>query len=454
MASWNHGLPELAAPAYGTTDPDRKAEPDRADRSANIALAVLTAAYVLSFIDRTILVLMVGPIRADLHLNDTEFSLLGGLAFGLLYSFLGLPLGWWADRGDRSRIVALGIAVWSLMTMACGLATSFLMLFLARVGVGAGEAALSPAAFSLIAQTTPRERVGRSIAIYATAIYVGTGLTFALGGWLVERFSALPPLQIGQGWALAGWQQVFLLVGAPGLLLAPLALFLLPETRGTASASADAEVPTLMPWLKRHRAFIIGHFLGFSMITIVFNGYLAWEAEFLLRHFGMTKSVSGLYLGLIILVFGVTGMLTGGLLTDRLRRAGDAAGALTAALRFTLILIPFGALSPLMPSPGLALAALAPVLFLSAACFGMALTGLQLAAPPQMRARISALYLLVVTLCGIAPAGTIVAAISDYVLGGGGTRVGEALAIVGAAGGIAALPLLRLARAHMPGDDA
>ena len=431
-----------------------RALPERADRSASVTLAVLTAAYVLSFIDRTILVLMVGPIRHDLHLNDTEFSLLGGLAFGLLYSVLGLPLGWWADRGDRSRIVALGIAVWSVMTMLCGLATSFVMLFLARIGVGAGEAALSPAAYSLIAQTTPRERIGRSIAIYATAIYIGTGLTFLLGGWLVEHLTGLPPLRIGSNWTLSGWQQVFLLVGAPGLLLAPLALTLLPETRGTSQVAPDDAPPTVLPWLRQHRRFIFGHFIGFSMITIVFNGYLAWEAEFLLRHFAMGKALSGAILGTIILVFGSSGMLVGGLLTDRLRRAGDPAGALTAAVKFAIVLVPFAALSPLLPSPGLAIAALAPVLFLSAASFGMALTGLQLAAPPQMRARISAFYLLVVTLCGIAPAGTIVAAISDYVLGGGGTRLGEALALVGAVASIAAIPLLRMARATMPRDAA
>lgn len=433
--------------------PELSAAPDPTVKSANVALAVLTAAYVLSFIDRTILVLMVGPIRADLHLNDTEFSLLGGLAFGLLYSFMGVPIGAWADRGDRSKIVALGITVWSLMTMACGLASSFIMLFLARVGVGVGEAALSPAAFSLIAQTTPRARVGRSIAIYATAIYVGTGLTFGFGGWLVDRFTKLPALHLGHGWTISGWQQVFLIVGTPGLLLAPLALFLLPETRGSAADNGQITSPVLLPWLRQNRAFIFGHFLGFSMITIVFNGYLAWEVEFLLRHFAMTKSVSGMILGAVILIFGSGGMLTGGLLTDRVRRGGDGAAPLRAAAKFTLVLFPFAMLSPLLPTPGLAIAALAPALFMSAACFGMALTSLQLATPPQLRARVSALYLLVVTLCGIAPAGTFVAAISDYVLGGGGTRLGEALAIVGGLGSVAAMPLLRLAQTHIPSNQ-
>lgn len=428
--------------------------PERRPSSGGAALALLTAAYVLSFFDRTILVLMIGPIRADLHINDTEFSLLGGFAFGLLYALLGIPLGWWADRGNRRVIIALGIAVWSAMTMLCGLATSFLMMFAARVGVGVGEAALSPAAYSLIAETTPRERVGRAISIYATGIYLGTGLSFAVGGWLIERLTALPPRVLGGGVTLAGWQQVFLLVGVPGLLLAPLALRLLPESRTGAVISAISGAPPLMPWLRANRRFLIGHFLGFSLVTIVYNGFLTWEAEFLLRNFGMPKSTGGLLMGSIILLFGTTGMLVGGHITDRLRDRGDAAGALTAAVRIAAVLIPFAALGTLLPTAGLVIAALAPILLLTSATFGMALTSLQLATPPQLRARVSAIYLLVVTLVGIAPAGTIVAALSDYVLGGGGMRLGQAMALVGGIGAVAAIPLLSLARRGMPRDDA
>ncbi|MFZ4748038.1 MAG: MFS transporter [Sphingomonas sp.] len=426
-------------------------EPDA--RTANRALALLTTAYVLSFVDRTILVLMVGPIRADLHINDTEFSLLGGFAFGVLYALLGIPLGWWADHGNRSRIIALGIAFWSVMTMLCGLATNFLSLFAARVGVGAGEAALSPAAYSLIAETTPRERVGRAISIYATAIYLGTGLTFALGGWLVDRLTALPPRNLGAGWSLAGWQQVFLLVGLPGLVLAPLALKLLPQGRARTVSPSHA-LPPLMPWLRANRGFVLGHFAGFSMVTIVYNGFLTWEAEFLLRNFGLPKSVSGLMMGLVILVFGTSGMLIGGMIADLRRSRGDAADVLILAKQISLGLIPFVVVGPLLPSAWMVIAALAPLLLLTSAAFGLALTSLQLATPPQLRARVSAIYLLVITLVGIAPAGTIVAALSDYVLGGGGTRLGEAMALVGAIGAIASIPLLSLARRCMPGDEA
>ena len=178
-------------------DPMSSRRSGKSPASVHAALALLTAAYVLSYVDRTIIALMVGPIRADLGLTDTQFSLLGGLAFAVFYSTLGVPFGWWADRGNRPRIVALGVFFWSVMTMLCGFARSFTGLFLMRVGVGVGEAALSPSAYSLIAETYPPNRVGRALSIYGTGIYLGVGLSFVLGGVLVDRLSALPPIEIG-----------------------------------------------------------------------------------------------------------------------------------------------------------------------------------------------------------------------------------------------------------------
>ena len=134
---------------------------------------------------------------------------------------------------------------------------------------------------------------------------------------------------LGGGVTLAGWQQVFLLVGVPGLLLAPLALRLLPESRTGTVISAISGAPPLMPWLRANRRFLIGHFLGFSLVTIVYNGFLTWEAEFLLRNFGMPKSTGGLLMGGIILLFGTTGLLVGGPFPARPRGPGRAPGART-----------------------------------------------------------------------------------------------------------------------------
>ena len=420
--------------------------------SARTTLALLTAAYVLSYVDRTIVALMVGPIRADLGISDTEFSLLGGLAFALFYSTLGIPFGWWADRGDRPKIIALGIAVWSAMTMACGLASRFTTLFLARIGVGIGEAALSPAAYSTIAETTPPQRLGRALSIYSAGVYLGIGLTFALGGMLVEAMTAAPPIDAGFLGELAGWQQVFILVGAPGLILAPLALLLLPESRRDGAAPEPGEAPPILGWMRANRTFLLAHFFGFSMLTMAFNGYLAWQAEFMLRAYEIPKGDGGLMIGVIVLIFGVGGMLAGGQVADLLLGKGDRRGAMTAALYAVILLFPFAALSPLMPGVPLMVAFFAPIVLLSAFSFGPAIIALQLATPARLRARVSAVYLLVVNLTGIGLGGTAVAALSDGVLGGGGARIGEAMAIVGGTAVAIAIPLIWLARRTMPVD--
>ncbi len=410
--------------------------------AAGTALALLTAAYVLSYVDRTILSLMVGPIRADLALSDTEFSLLGGLAFALFYSLLGIPLGWWADRGNRPRIIALGIVLWSGMTILCGFATGFSGLFAARVGVGIGEAALGPAAYSLIAELYPRHKIGRALAIYGAGVYFGIGISFAAGGWLIEQLG-----QVSLG--LAPWQAAFVLVGLPGLILAPLIALHLKDPRSGLGAGVSTSGPALMPWLRSHWRFIVPHFLGFAMLTMAFNGYLAWGAEYFFRAFGWSKANGGLALGLLVLFAGIGGMLSGGIVTDARTRAGDRRAPMSAAFGGALAMLPFPLLATTTGSPWLSLAALFPIIAGSAFCFGPAITALQLATPPGLRGRVSALYLLVVNLAGIGFGGTAVALVSDRMLKDE-ALIGLAMGAVGGAGLMLAVPLLWLARSKMP----
>ena len=407
----------------------------RARAGAAGALALLTAAYVLSYVDRTIVSLLVGPIKADLVLTDTQFSLLGGLAFALFYSMLGIPLGWVADRGDRRQLITIGIVLWSVMTIFCGLAPSFAWLFVARVGVGIGEAALSPAAYSLIAELYPADRVGRALAVYGSGVYLGIGLSFLVGGALVDALSG-------------DWRTMFVIVGAPGLLLAALVAWRLPETRRGPAAVPQAIAP-LMPHLERAWRFLALHFAGFSMLTLAFNGYLAWLAEHFLRSFGWAKTDSGIAIGSIVLVAGITGMLAGGAASDCLRARGDARGALTAALGGAVLLVPLPLIVTTTGSAPLSLAAFAPLVFLSAFCFGPAVVSLQLATPPPLRARVSAIYLLVVNLTGIGFGGTAVALVSDRLFVDE-AQLGQAMALVGGAALLLAVPLLAAARRLMP----
>ena len=155
------------------------------------AVSVLLVAYIFSFIDRTIIGLLVGPIKASLQISDTQFGVLGGIAFTLFYTVLGVPIGRIADRVSRRGLIALGVAVWSFMTAACGWAASFWQLFLARVGVGVGEAALTPAAYSMIADYFPKERLGRALAVYQSGAFLGAALAFILGGAVIAAVTAL-----------------------------------------------------------------------------------------------------------------------------------------------------------------------------------------------------------------------------------------------------------------------
>ncbi|MGH8237396.1 MAG: MFS transporter, partial [Steroidobacteraceae bacterium] len=152
-------------------------------------VAVLTFTYIISFVDRTILGLLIEPIKVELSLNDTQIGLVQGMAFGLFYAVMGLPLGWLADRTSRRGLIAVGAALWCAATAACGLASSFVQLFLARIAVGVGEAALSPAAMSIISDSFPKERRAVPIGVYAAAAALGAGLALIVGGTVIQLVS-------------------------------------------------------------------------------------------------------------------------------------------------------------------------------------------------------------------------------------------------------------------------
>jgi MFS family permease len=179
------------------------------------------AAYVFSFVDRQILSLLIAPIQADLKISDTQFGLLSGLAFALFYAAMGLPIASLADRKSRPLIIALGVAFWSLATVACGLARAFPQLFIARICVGAGEAALTPATYSLLGDLFPKDRLGRAAAVYSLGSFLGAGAAFLAGGALIALISAHGVTDIA-GLTLKPWQLVFVLVGLPGILIAGL----------------------------------------------------------------------------------------------------------------------------------------------------------------------------------------------------------------------------------------
>lgn len=391
---------------------------------ANHTLAVLLAAYVLSFIDRQILNLLVGPIRADLGISDFQMSLLQGMAFAVFYCTLGLPLGRLADRGNRKIIIAIGIVVWSAMTAACGLASSFAALLVARIGVAVGEAALSPAAYSMLGDTFPPEKLARAIYIFSMGVTLGGGMAYVIGGSVIELISSAGSVQLPLVGAIRPWQATFFIVGLPGLLLGLLVWFTVkePERRDIAAPSSTdlGNAMTMMDvWrfvARRWRSYV-SIFASVALLSILGYGYLNWYPTFLIRSYGMKIGDVGRYFGLIYLVCGTAGAFGGALLSEWLGRRGheDANPRVIAIVSVALILPT--AIGPLMPSAALALAIAAPATFLLNAFFGASVTALQLVTPNRMRALISAAFLLCNTVSGLGFGTSFVAAFTDFVFG-------------------------------------
>jgi MFS family permease len=379
-------------------------------------VALLLLAYTLSFIDRMILSLLVGPIRQDLGISDTQMSLLMGLAFAIFYSALGLPIGLAADRMNRKNLVVAGVAIWSLMTALCGLTRSYAILFLVRIGVGVGEASLSPASYSLLGDYFPREKLGRAVAVYSLGVPIGSGIALVLGSFVVKLVTQGPAVILPVLGQMEPWRLVFLIVGLPGLLVA--LLFYLTIREPARSLRTTAPVPgEFMSFLKLNRVAVTSHFLGMSLVAMVMYGATAWIPQFLHRTYGMSVASAGLWFGAAMAVCGSCGILSGGWLADWLYRRGHRDGHLRVIRINAIILTPLFIFMALTPSLNLSLATMVISMLVGTIHGGAAGSALQLIAPSHLRARLAALYFLVVTLLGLGIGPTAIALITDRVFG-------------------------------------
>ncbi len=409
-----------------------------------IVVGLLMVAYTSSFIDRQIMSLLVEPIRADLGITDTQFSLLAGLAFSIFYSVMGLPLGWLADRMSRRMIILVGMIAWSIMTALCGLATSFLALFLARVGVGIGEAALSPAAYSLISDYFPPERRARAISAYAMGPYLGSGLALIIGGQVIEAASRMGPFAIEGLGTFAPWQVVFFAVGLPGVVIALLFLLIRePERRGLAPKSADIG---LVSFIGRRRMLFLLLFLGFSVFGIAGISFLVWIPAVALRVHGWSPGDIGLAYGVILLALSVPGVYVGGWVSDKLTARGQIDAPLIVAIVVMLSLTPLVVITPILDDMKWLLASLSVVSFGFGMLNGLPGTTLQLVVPNQLRGQIIAAYFLIGTMMSLGIGPTIVAFVSDTLLGGP-SQIGVSLSIVSGITIVASAAMLNYCRA-------
>jgi MFS family permease len=406
------------------------------------AVGVLVLAVVFSFLDRIIIALLVEPLRTDLGLSDTQLGLLQGLAFAVFYAVVGLPIGRWSDRYSRRAIIAAGVFLWSIMTAVCGLARNFWELFWARVGVGVGEAALGPAAFSMISDLFPREKLGRALGVYQAGAFVGAGIALLLGGLVIQMVSRSGELT----WPLVGevrpWQVVFFVVGLPGVLVAALMWTVAePARRGKLAGHADV-IPlgeVIRYGLRRWRVYG-SLFIGFALLSVPITTILTWVPAYFGRVLHFAPPQVGMTLGSILVVLSPAGVYAGGWLSDLLQQRGHRDAMYRVGLLAATLLAPVSHFATTSADPQVATWWFALFVFCASLALAMAPAALQVVTPNQMRAQVSATWMLFLNIitAGIGP--TAVGVITDRVFADP-MAVGQSIALVN----VVSVPLAGLA---------
>lgn len=384
-------MPSTAQSARGSGAP-----PSYDDGYRRTVLGLLVLAYTLNFVDRTIIYTIGQAIKEDLQLTDTELGLLGGLAFAVLYTLLGIPLARWADRSNRVTIIAVSIAVWSAFTAACGLAASFVQLLVLRVGVGVGEAGLSPPAHSLISDYYEPKRRASALSVYALGIPLGVMFGAVAGGWIADRFS---------------WRAAFLLVGLPGV---PVALAVKKLVREPARAGAEerGRVPAVVATGRSPESFsvvvrtmfsgwgLIHLVAGCTLVSLAAYGTTTYSQAYFIRYFGVSYTLVGAVFGVVGGLGTGVGTLLGGWLADRLGRRSQRWYALIPGIGVSLALPLYALVFTRESWQAAAWLLLLPGVFhfmYVGPTFGL----VQNAMPVRMRATAAAVLLFVVNIFGL-----------------------------------------------------
>lgn len=400
---------------------------------------LLTVAYIFSYIDRSILGLLVDPIKADLKLTDADIGYVSGIAFAIFYATMGLPLGWFADRTKRTRLVAAGIGLWSLATAACGLAGTFWHLFLARMSVGVGEATLGPAAMSLIGDSFPPEKRGKPVALYSAALGLGAGIAGLASAAIVAWTKGSTVIALPLLGDVKPWQMTFIAVGLPGLLIG-LAFMLIREPPRQSTGTASNSLSAALNEVSTH----IGAYAGLTAmvcvmtITAYAQGYFAPSA--FTRAYGWPTEKFALYNGMASLVLGPATMAFTGWLNDRMASRGITDAPFRLATIAFATMVPMATLPFFLGNPwatfGLHALATIPIAMLTAA----GLMALLAIAPAAVRGQVVALYYVAISLSGLLLGPTTVGKLSTSVFGESklGWAIGATTAIY------ALIPLLLL----------
>jgi len=419
-------------------------------RYAWYVVAVLLLLNVSSFIDRQVLALMVTPVKADLGLTETQMGLLLGPAFAATFAFSAFIVGRLADRRSRPAIIAWGVAAWSVMCTASGVANTYGQLFAARVGVGIGEATLSPSANSLIADYFAPEQLATAMSVFTSGVFIGSGLAYFIGGTVIEAVSSLEPWRLPFFGEIRAWQRVFIVVGLPGILLALLALTIREPRRDRVAGSPPLHaftVAEVTAWLRRHRRAYSTFGAGIALYAIVNFGTAFWFPAFFERSHGWSAGKIGLLMGGATAIFGVVGVIGGGRLADWFKARGRRDGNLVVLILSATISIIAALPLYLTDSEWVLISALIVTNIVAAAPFGAAAAAMQEMSPSAMRGQAAALLVFLLNFVGLGLGPPAVALVTDNVFRDPAkvgfsllvvTLVGRALAALSVAGGLTA----------------
>ncbi|MGD9981822.1 MAG: spinster family MFS transporter [Hyphomonadaceae bacterium] len=372
------------------------------DASRHLVLALLFIVYTFNFIDRQIIGILAAPIQAELGASDAEMGLLGGLAFALFYTGLGIPIAWLADRWSRTWIMTIALTLWSGFTALSGAATNYTQLFLARMGVGVGEAGGVAPAYSLISDYFPPQERARALAIYSFGIPIGSAAGIALGGIVAS---------------LVDWRMAFVVVGIAGVLIAPVfRAFVREPARGRYDAKPATDAPkagffSALGVVARKPSFWLLSF-GASCSSIMGYGSFFWIPSFLQRSYDFSLQQAAFFYSAILLVGGVIGVWLGGFLGDKLGAKRRAMFALVPAAAWILA-APCYALGLLSPSPTVAFFLFLAPTALGLVWLGPVIAAVQHLAPAHMRTTASASFLFINNLIGIGLGTYLLGLISD-----------------------------------------
>jgi len=360
-------------------------------------LALLVLASLVSFVDRQVVAIVVEPMKADLGITDTQIGWLYGI-FAVFYASAALPIAWLADNRKRTWVISIGIGFWSLMTATCGIAQNFWQVLLARMGVGVGEATLTPATNSLLGDYFPREQLPLAMSVYQVGPVLGSGFAFIIGGLVLSLVADLEPLTLPLVGTLEPWQQTFVYLGMPGVLLSLVFLLVREPERRVATAGTRMAFGEVLQFYRENTRTLLCHHFGFLFFNLMGYAFVFWTVSFFVRVHQVDAATASITFGWIFATFGTAGPLLMAMLGRWLLARGHADANITAGMIGGILAMPTIIAVQFAPDPTIAFMLYAPAILFINSPFGVAAGALPVIAPPTIRAQVAAVNMLIISL--------------------------------------------------------